>query len=195
MQPPPIRKLDLPTGVAGEACRQLDEVAGDEEYAEGDEQRRGGETDDAPVGAKPADESERAREGEAEEEEGQAEAEGEGREQDGPLGGSPGAGREGEDRRQGRADARRPGGTRRSVERRRGRGSPTKMRAATMMKTPAAISSGRRFASRKFPNHAAPAPSATNIAVKPPTNAEVESATRRGRSPSSSNPTPETKER
>ena len=38
---------------------------------------------------------------------------------------------------------------------------------------PAAIFSGRRFSSRTFPNHAAPAPRATNIAVKPATKAAV----------------------
>jgi hypothetical protein len=64
-----------------------------------------------------------------------------------------------------------------------------------MMKTPAAISSGRRLARSASPNHAAPAPSATNIAVKPPTNAAVERVTVPGRLPSSSKPTPETKER
>jgi hypothetical protein len=67
--------------------------------------------------------------------------------------------------------------------------------AATMTKIPAAISSGRRFSSRKLPKKAAPAPRATNIDVKPAMKAAVETATRSGRSPSWSKPTPETKER
>jgi hypothetical protein len=77
----------------------------------------------------------------------------------------------------------------------RGSGTPTKRRAATMMKTPAAISSGRRLARSAFPNQADPAPKATNMAVKPATNAAVAATTRRGRAPSSSKLTPETNER
>jgi hypothetical protein len=64
-----------------------------------------------------------------------------------------------------------------------------------MTKLPAAISSGRRFSSKKLPKNAAPAPKATNMDVKPTMKAAVEAVTRRGRSPNSSKPTPETNER
>jgi hypothetical protein len=51
---------------------------------------------------------------------------------------------------------------------------------ATQMNAPATISSFRRFVKRTLPNHAAPAPNATKIAVKPSTNTAVAEATRRG---------------
>ena len=89
----------------------------------------------------------------------------------------------------------RPGLSRSSRERRPGSGVPTNVSAARMTKTPATISSGRLLARSASPNHAAPAPRATNITVKPATKAAVERVTVRGRLPSSSKPTPDTKER
>ena len=63
------------------------------------------------------------------------------------------------------------------------------------MKIPATISSERRFSSSTVPNQAAPAPKATNVVPKPKTNSAVALVTRRGCAPSSSKPTPETKDR
>jgi hypothetical protein len=64
-----------------------------------------------------------------------------------------------------------------------------------MMKMPPAISNRRRCSSSAVLNQAAPAPSATNIAVKPATNQAVVTVTLRGLAPRSFTPTPDTYER
>jgi hypothetical protein len=76
-----------------------------------------------------------------------------------------------------------------------GRRIPAKTRPAKTINVPATISSDRRCSISVLPNHAAPAPSATNMAEKPAANQAVVTVTRRGCVPNSSTPTPETYER